>query len=92
MNYIEGFDGPTVNEETSGYKGFTNWDTWEAHDILSSFPHVYSEAQALAKRSWDFKGFTIPLIQSTISLMGLSPGHMHLENVNFEELKTKLKG
>ena len=82
---LEGTDTPRASGKP--YNGYTNWDTWEAYNLLSSCEEIYEMALKdtgeLSLRS---------LLCSEMAHLELYIGHVDVLRVNYEELAASLLG
>lgn len=62
-----------------------NWDTKEALSLLKHYNHLYVAAQATKEN----EQLTL-LIQKSMTIMGLSHGHLYIGSVDFDALKREL--
>lgn len=74
------------------FNGYTNWETWEAFNLLTSYDQIYKLAKASAPHDIDY---IVMLIDESLAKAGLEGddafNHINTNNINFIELTDSLK-
>lgn len=79
-----------MTQSSTSYNGWSNWDTWEAFNLLTSDEEIYK----IARFSGSNKTLT-DLIFESLSKAGLdgfdAVNHINVSKVNFTEIKDALE-
>jgi len=75
-----------VTKDIKTYNGWTNWDTWESYNMLSSNEYVYTECER--DNSIDNLEFNLLKVLDTMSV---DIEHIMFSRVNWTELQDAFK-
>lgn len=68
------------------HNGWTNWETWEAYNMLTSFEDTYAYAREFKSNPKALRMLTIAALEKC----GCFENHIAWEKVNWREIKIQL--